>query len=162
MLRQAGSRAQRNELHDLSVTAARIAQGCHARHPCPTLGHHVGRDTVARQGAGLDDPADIRVSTLIMATQCYCIILRKAARRLTARYDAALAPLGLNLAQFSLLRNVERTGPVSLTTRMQWRARARLRAASSAVNTTIPLAAPGDTPSPVAIGEIPSVERMPG
>ena len=46
---------------------------------------------------------------------CVCVAVRKASRKLTARYDDALAPVGLNLAQFSLLRNIRRHGPVSLT-----------------------------------------------
>jgi DNA-binding MarR family transcriptional regulator len=46
---------------------------------------------------------------------CICIAVRKASRRLTARYDEALAPVGINLAQFSLLRSINRHGPVSLT-----------------------------------------------
>ena len=46
---------------------------------------------------------------------CICISLRKASRKLTAQYDDALASVGINLAQFSLLRNVNRHGPVSLT-----------------------------------------------
>ncbi|MDB5507027.1 MAG: MarR family transcriptional regulator [Devosia sp.] len=46
---------------------------------------------------------------------CYCIAVRKAARRITGRYDEALAPLGINLAQFSLLRSIERRGKISLT-----------------------------------------------
>lgn len=50
-----------------------------------------------------------------MSNPCYCIVLRRASRRLTAIYDAALAPLGVNLAQFSLLRTIQRTEPVSLT-----------------------------------------------
>ena len=50
-----------------------------------------------------------------MTDPCICIAVRKASRRLTARYDAALAPAGINLAQFSLLRNIRRHGPVSLT-----------------------------------------------
>lgn len=50
-----------------------------------------------------------------MSDPCYCIVLRRASRRLTAIYDAALAPLGVNLAQFSLLRTIRRTEPVSLT-----------------------------------------------
>ena len=51
-----------------------------------------------------------------MSTElCICIAVRKASRRLTARYDEALAPVGINLAQFSLLRNIRRHGPVSLT-----------------------------------------------
>lgn len=46
---------------------------------------------------------------------CYCIILRQASRRVTALYDEALAPLGINIAQFSALRNINRKAPVSLT-----------------------------------------------
>lgn len=38
-----------------------------------------------------------------------------ANRRLSALYDDALEPMGINIAQFSLLRNVERRQPVSLT-----------------------------------------------
>lgn len=57
----------------------------------------------------------MRVYTRIMSDPCYCIVLRRASRRLTAIYDAALAPLGVNLAQFSLLRTIRRTEPVSLT-----------------------------------------------
>jgi DNA-binding MarR family transcriptional regulator len=48
-------------------------------------------------------------------TPCICISLRKASRKMTSLYDDALAPAGINLAQFSLLRNVNRHGPVSLT-----------------------------------------------
>jgi DNA-binding MarR family transcriptional regulator len=46
---------------------------------------------------------------------CICIALRKASRRMTAVYDDALATAGINLAQFSLLRNIDRHAPVSLT-----------------------------------------------
>lgn len=46
---------------------------------------------------------------------CYCILLRKASRRVTSLYDEALAPIGVNLAQFSLLRNIQRAEPISLT-----------------------------------------------
>jgi DNA-binding MarR family transcriptional regulator len=38
-----------------------------------------------------------------------------ANRKLSALYDDALTPVGINIAQFSLLRNVERRQPVSLT-----------------------------------------------
>ena len=59
---------------------------------------------------------DMRVYTRFMSDlPCICISLRRASRRLTAAYDEALAPLGLNLAQFSLLRNIDRQGSVSLT-----------------------------------------------
>ncbi|WP_440981687.1 MarR family winged helix-turn-helix transcriptional regulator [Shinella sumterensis] len=46
---------------------------------------------------------------------CHCILLRKASRRVSSYYDEALAPLGVNIAQFSLLRNINRMAPVSLT-----------------------------------------------
>jgi DNA-binding MarR family transcriptional regulator len=50
-----------------------------------------------------------------MDTLCYCAAVRAAARKTTALYDAALAPVGINVAQFSLLRRIERLEPVSLT-----------------------------------------------
>jgi len=46
---------------------------------------------------------------------CYCTSLREATRRLTAVYDDTLAPTGVNVAQFSLLRTLERSGPLALT-----------------------------------------------
>ena len=46
---------------------------------------------------------------------CHCILLRKASRKVSSYYDEALAPLGVNIGQFSLLRNINRTAPVSLT-----------------------------------------------
>lgn len=42
-------------------------------------------------------------------------MLRSATRKVVSIYDEALAPLGINVAQFSLLRTVERLQPVSLT-----------------------------------------------
>jgi DNA-binding MarR family transcriptional regulator len=48
-------------------------------------------------------------------SDCYCTSIRKASRRLTSLYDAALEPVGVNLAQFSLLRNIHRNDRVSLT-----------------------------------------------
>ncbi len=41
--------------------------------------------------------------------------LRAAARKATALYDEALAPAGLNIAQYGLIRKIERAGTVSLT-----------------------------------------------
>ena len=46
---------------------------------------------------------------------CHCIALRRAGRHLTASYDAALSPAGIGVAQFSLLRQIGRHAPVSLT-----------------------------------------------
>lgn len=42
-------------------------------------------------------------------------MLRSATRRIGSVYDRALAPLGINIAQFSLLRTIQRRQPVSLT-----------------------------------------------
>lgn len=42
---------------------------------------------------------------------CHCVTLRRAARSVTAVYDALLAPAGLTLPQFSILRNLQRLGP---------------------------------------------------
>lgn len=50
-----------------------------------------------------------------MRTRCYCALLRAATRKTTALYDAALAPAGVGLAQFSLMRRIEWAEPVSLT-----------------------------------------------
>lgn len=49
------------------------------------------------------------------AVPCYCATLRIAARKATAVYDEALAPAGIALAQFSLLRKIERGGKLSLS-----------------------------------------------
>ena len=50
-----------------------------------------------------------------MVSVCYCDVLRKATRKITAIYDAALVPAGVNLAQFSLLRKIQRADSVSLS-----------------------------------------------
>ena len=41
--------------------------------------------------------------------------LRRAARAVTAAYDAALAPSGLRITQFSILRKLARLGPLPVT-----------------------------------------------
>lgn len=51
----------------------------------------------------------------MLDTHCVCSKLRRSARIVTAIYDEALAPSGLSVAQFGLLRNLARTGPCSLT-----------------------------------------------
>ncbi|WVT77116.1 MarR family winged helix-turn-helix transcriptional regulator (plasmid) [Sinorhizobium chiapasense] len=48
-------------------------------------------------------------------SRCYCALLRKATRRVTSLYDDALQPIGINVAQFSLLRHIERDEPISMT-----------------------------------------------
>lgn len=50
-----------------------------------------------------------------MNHECYCIALRKISRRLTAIYDEALAPFGINVSQFSHLRTIRRRQPLSLS-----------------------------------------------
>jgi DNA-binding MarR family transcriptional regulator len=50
-----------------------------------------------------------------MTSICYCVAIRTAARKTTALYDSILGPAGVTLAQFSLLRKIERAGTVSLT-----------------------------------------------
>ena len=57
----------------------------------------------------------MRAYTRAMPRECYCAVLRAAARKMTAIYDAALAPVGIGVAQYSLLRTIERRGPLSLT-----------------------------------------------
>lgn len=46
---------------------------------------------------------------------CACATLRRATRSLSAAYDAALAPCGLRITQFSVLRTLARHGPLPIT-----------------------------------------------
>ncbi|MGO4404985.1 MarR family winged helix-turn-helix transcriptional regulator [Bosea sp. RAF48] len=50
-----------------------------------------------------------------MSIACYCTRLKTVTRKIAGLYDAALAPVGINIAQFAILRNVRRHQPVSLT-----------------------------------------------
>jgi DNA-binding MarR family transcriptional regulator len=50
-----------------------------------------------------------------METVCYCAAVRAASRKTTALYDAALAPVGIGLAQYSLLRRMRTANSLSLT-----------------------------------------------
>lgn len=59
--------------------------------------------------------SETRETPMRQRTDCYCNELRKAGRRLSARYDAALAPAGVNVGQFSMLRQVDHAGEISLT-----------------------------------------------
>jgi DNA-binding MarR family transcriptional regulator len=45
------------------------------------------------------------------SSPCHCVTLRRAARSLTALYDAHLRGAGMTLPQFSILRNLQRLGP---------------------------------------------------
>jgi len=51
----------------------------------------------------------------MLPTSCACSKLRRSARIVSAIYDEALAPSGLSVAQFALLRMLERAGPCSLS-----------------------------------------------
>ena len=42
-------------------------------------------------------------------TECYCTSIRRATRKLTELYDAALEPVGINVAQLGLLRRLDRS-----------------------------------------------------
>jgi DNA-binding MarR family transcriptional regulator len=46
---------------------------------------------------------------------CACGRLRRAARALTQLYDDAMAPSGLRITQYSLLRTLSRDGPLRIT-----------------------------------------------
>ncbi|MDR1069904.1 MAG: MarR family transcriptional regulator, partial [Gracilibacteraceae bacterium] len=47
--------------------------------------------------------------------KCYCINFRKTARALTAYYDRMLLPSGVTVTQYSLLINLFRAAPCSVT-----------------------------------------------
>jgi len=48
-------------------------------------------------------------------TGCTCSRLRKLTRRITQHYDAHLAPAGLRVTQYSLLANLCRGGPATMS-----------------------------------------------
>ena len=50
-----------------------------------------------------------------MDSPCYCDLLRTAARKTTAIYDHHLAAVELTLAQYRLLKRINRTGKLSIT-----------------------------------------------
>ncbi len=50
-----------------------------------------------------------------MSSPCICTTLRSASRRMIAFYDEAIAPVGVNIAQFSLMRSIARIEPATLT-----------------------------------------------
>lgn len=51
----------------------------------------------------------------MLPTQCLCTKLRRATRNVTRLYDDALAGVGLNVAQYSLLKNLSRLDQPSIT-----------------------------------------------
>ena len=48
-------------------------------------------------------------------TKCACARVRRAARSLTDLYDEALKPVDLRITQFSVLRTIDRMGPVNIS-----------------------------------------------
>jgi len=49
------------------------------------------------------------------AEPCYCGLTRRASRSLTELYERELAPYGITLPQFSLLRAAANSGPLGIT-----------------------------------------------
>jgi DNA-binding MarR family transcriptional regulator len=47
--------------------------------------------------------------------KCYCIGFRRAAKAITAYYDRMLLPAGITITQYSLLSNLYRTAPCSVS-----------------------------------------------
>jgi DNA-binding MarR family transcriptional regulator len=52
----------------------------------------------------------------MLTSECICTHLRRAARGVSRHYDEALAGFGVNVAQFSLLRHLQRLDRPSITT----------------------------------------------
>ncbi|MFJ4068388.1 MarR family winged helix-turn-helix transcriptional regulator [Pseudomonas sp. NPDC089996] len=52
----------------------------------------------------------------MLTSECICTHLRRAARGVSRHYDEALAGHGINVAQFSLLRHLQRLDRPSITT----------------------------------------------
>jgi DNA-binding MarR family transcriptional regulator len=50
-----------------------------------------------------------------MDDRCICTALRRAAAQSTAYYDAALAPSGIKVTMFRLLRRIDAAGSISIT-----------------------------------------------
>jgi DNA-binding MarR family transcriptional regulator len=69
-------------------------------------------------------------------TDCYCTSMRAATRRLTARYDAALEPVGVNVAQWSLLQKLARAPGQALSIQ-QLADRAELERSTAARNVRV-------------------------
>ncbi|MCV9920204.1 MarR family winged helix-turn-helix transcriptional regulator [Pseudomonas sp. BT-42-2] len=51
----------------------------------------------------------------MLTSECICTHLRRAARGVSRHYDEALAGFGINVAQFSLLRHLQRLDQPSIT-----------------------------------------------
>lgn len=51
----------------------------------------------------------------MLPTECLCTRLRRASRGVSKLYDDALSEVGINVAQYSLLRHLQRLGEPSIT-----------------------------------------------
>jgi DNA-binding MarR family transcriptional regulator len=49
-----------------------------------------------------------------MQSECYSTTMRSTTRKITAMYDAALAPAGITIAQLALLRRLSNQTPISV------------------------------------------------
>src|SRR5215475_10485491 len=49
-----------------------------------------------------------------MESRCHCTVLRKASRRISQLYDAALAPSGLKTTQRAILAQIRRSEPTTV------------------------------------------------
>ncbi|GKU24944.1 MarR family winged helix-turn-helix transcriptional regulator [Clostridium folliculivorans] len=49
------------------------------------------------------------------SSKCNCLNLRRASHAITEVYDEFLAPSGLKIGQFSLLKHIDALGPVSVS-----------------------------------------------
>lgn len=49
------------------------------------------------------------------SSDCNCLNMRRASQAITEVYDEFLEPSGLKIGQFSLLRHIDRLGPVSVS-----------------------------------------------
>lgn len=64
-------------------------------------------------------PPDPQTQPAPYASPCTCFQVRRAARIVTARYDAALAPLGVRITQFSVLAHlVQQPAPLTALAEM--------------------------------------------
>lgn len=52
----------------------------------------------------------------MLPTQCLCTKLRRASRSVSKFYDDALDAVGINVAQYALLKNLQRLGQPSIST----------------------------------------------
>jgi DNA-binding MarR family transcriptional regulator len=72
---------------------------------------------IMRRMPSIDDKRDSAALGPVPRTSCTCGSLRKASRRISQFYDAALSPIGIKSTQYSILSEIERgsvEGPVTI------------------------------------------------